>query len=533
MSGMIVLLCALLMLASAVCSAGTTTNLEPKMVAVFKNGLGFFVRTGEAQLVDGWGVTDFVPQATMGAFWMSTPAPGSYVDEIVAYQEEVDTKRDARTIDELLRANIDKRVRIARGTLPEIEGAIQSVASGGGEAIVRVLTHFGQVLAFPKSQISSIQFTGEFEPGTSDKTKENRIKFKLSNAPAASPVTMAYLSKGITWVPSYLIDIEDPEKARITFKSTLMNDVEDLENLEVLFVVGYPNFAFSDTMSPMALQHSVSDLIRGAVSVEGRRREYLSNWMTQSAVSGRYGGYAGSMPADVPPSVSDYSSVSTPGQAEEDLFLYTKEGVSIKKGERAAYTIFTALVDCEHIYEWTAADTSGVDPWGYRLQGDREVKPEDAVWHSLRLTNSTDYPWTTAPALVVSGNKPLAQDELSYTSRKAKGVLKMTVATDIAVEKREDEIERKHDVKISNRTYEQVTVRGELSLTNYKTEPAKLIVKKNVTGEVISTDPKAEVSKTAQGLAGVNPRSLITWEFDLPAGENVKLTYESKTYVRP
>ena len=66
-------------------------------------------------LVAAWAMTDLVPQATLGTFWMSTPTTGRYIDEVLAYREDVEKKREARTIDELLRANIGKRLRILRG----------------------------------------------------------------------------------------------------------------------------------------------------------------------------------------------------------------------------------------------------------------------------------------------------------------------------------------------------------------------------------------------------------------------------------
>lgn len=525
-----ILICAAMMLASAARCA-ETVKFAPKMLAVFKNGLGFFVRTSEAVPCDGTYITDFVPEATLGTFWVSSPMPSVSVDEIVAYREDVSKLVDAGTIDQLLRANIGKTVRVVRAGLDEVEGEVKSV----GEAVVQIKTNTGRVIAFPKSQISSLEFAGEYSSSITEKQQEKRLKFKVKSTGLAAnsrqSLTMAYLSKGITWVPSYLIDIKDPKKAWITFKSALVNDIEDFENVEVLFVVGYPNFAFSDQMSPMALQQSVTDIIRGVSAEGGSRGDYFANWATQNARYSSFGaGWAADKPA--PSTIADYTTVGTPGQSEADLFLYSKNNVSLKKGERAEYMIFTASVDYEHIYEWNVDDTSGVDPYGSRVQQPGSEKLKDAVWHSLRLTNSTNYPWTTAPAFVVSGNKPLSQDELAYTSKGAKGVLKMTVATDIAVGKREDEIARNREVKIGYNMYNEVTVRGELSLTNYKNEPAKLIVKKNFTGEVLTTNPEAKVTRTAAGLAGINPRSIIEWEFTLPAGETKKLTYDCKTYVR-
>lgn len=502
------------------------TKLDPRMVAVFKNGLGFFVRTGEASLTDGWAWTDFVPQATLGTFWMSTPAAGAWVDEVVAYTEESEKSVDVQQFEDLLRANVGRQVRITRNVEPRtIEGELAFVPEGG-LTFVQVKTRLGEMMAFPAYQIVDIVVGGDMQIKKTQKETQKRIRFRVQKAPAKAPVTMAYLSKGITWMPSYLVNIEDPKRARITFQAMLVNDVEDLENVEFLFVVGYPNFQFSDTVSPIALQQQVGDLVRG-ISLDRPRDDYLANIMTQSV-----GRYDGSPRAAIPPVDAGYSSaIETPGQSEEDLFLYSKTNVTLKKGQRAAYTVFSDLVDYEHIYEWAVDDQSGVDTGGYRRDERQDGKLRDAVWHCLRLNNSTDYPWTTAPAFTVSGEKPIAQDTINYTSRTAKSSLKLTVATDVSADKREDEIDRKHEVVINRSRFDEVTVQGELSVTNYKSEPVKMSITKNLTGEVLKSG-EGKVRKLAVGLASANPRSLIEWEIELAAGKTVKLAYEYKVYVR-
>ncbi|MHC4529822.1 MAG: hypothetical protein ACYS29_18270, partial [Planctomycetota bacterium] len=51
-------------------------------VAVFKNGLGFFIRQGEVDLRDGWCVTSEVPPAAFGTLAMYSVAQDHVVDII-------------------------------------------------------------------------------------------------------------------------------------------------------------------------------------------------------------------------------------------------------------------------------------------------------------------------------------------------------------------------------------------------------------------------------------------------------------------
>ena len=66
----------------------------------------------------------------------------------------------------------------------------------------------------------------------------------------------------------------------------------------------------------------------------------------------------------------------------------------------------------------------------------------EAVWHSIKLKNTTQLPWTTAAAITLQQNYPLGQDMISYTSVGAESNLKITLATDIKARKKEYEINR-------------------------------------------------------------------------------------------
>jgi hypothetical protein len=219
-----------------------------------------------------------------------------------------------------------------------------------------------------------------------------------------------------------------------------------------------------------------------------------------------------------------------PGAAEEDLFLYHKEKISIKKGERAYYPIFFDEVDYKHIYEWEIPDTINVDPRGYQ-RSEQQKKEKEQVWHSVKLSNSTKYPWTTAPAFVVSGWKPLAQDTLNYTPRNAKTNLKLTVATDVKHDRHEYEIDRQRDVRIYNHNYDLVTVKGELSIKNHKNKEITMEIKKRLTGEATEASHKGKIEKVAEGLRGVNQNSSISWEIPLKPGEEINVTYKYRVYI--
>lgn len=61
---------------------------------------------------------------------------------------------------------------------------------------------------------------------------------------------------------------------------------------------------------------------------------------------------------------------------------------------------------------------------------------------------------------------------------------------------------------------------------------AKLIIKKTLTGEVLSATDEGKTEKVAEAVASANPNSRITWELPLEAGEERKITYRYKILVR-
>ncbi|MCK4595936.1 hypothetical protein KAT73_04070, partial [candidate division WOR-3 bacterium] len=109
---------------------------------------------------------------------------------------------------------------------------------------------------------------------------------------------------------------------------------------------------------------------------------------------------------------------------------------------------------------------------------------------------------------------------------------KITAATDIKTRSREYEIEREHGVRIGDARYDLVTVRGELYLKNCKSKDIEIEIKKTTTGEVIEAGYEGKVEQIVKGIRGVNPKSLISWEFPLPAGKEKTIYYKYRVYVQ-
>lgn len=516
-------------------------KLKPKMCAVFKNGVGMFVEDGEANLSGGspyvW--LNEIPPVSHGSLWILTYDKEAKVDEVVALRE--DEKRDALTLNELLMSNVGKKVKILWGE-KEIAGTIVSVPEPEKKAapssynygyasypsIVNIDTGKGMV-SMNISAITVAEFPEGFNKTFTQSQGKRKLRIKVATAKTSAKLGMSFLQKGITWAPSYLIEISDAKKAKLIMSATVVNDAADFEGADLFFVVGFPNFLFQDVVSPLALDADVGQFLN---TLSNRSTGYtgpMTNVMAQSAMP-----YSESEPVSTP-SYSASSAGNLGGETAEDLFFYEMKNSTLKKGARAYYTVFSADVDYKHIYEWDIPGTAMKSSSSYSYANEDSVSPDtdEKVWHSLKLTNTTDVPWTTAPAMTVKSFRALGQDILNYTPKGAATNVKITVAPDIKVKRVENEKERKTNaITQYGYSYDLVTVEGKLTLKNYKNQSVTMDITKRISGAVASASDGGKTEKLAEALKSLNPSSRITWELPLKAGEEKTITYSYKIYIR-
>lgn len=505
-----------------------------RTLAVFKNGLGFAFRSGTAAPVDGWVDMNETPPAALGTLWIGTTNPLERVEEVVAYKSVPDKQRDPLSLGELVDLNVGKDLGITyttggSGEAKYIQG---KVLSSTGQIVLVQTANIAGKWAIKKDSIQSVNITGnEAVLKAKDTTSVNRSKARIGGKPKSAEITLAYLEKGVTWSPSYLVNIRDEKTADITLEAVLANDAEDLEDTDISFVVGYPNFMFADITTPLSLQQSVAAFVQALAG--GRSTNEAGGYgrvMTQSVMY-NYAAYdAPAAASSWQPDLSYSATKPMTGESNEDLYMYHQSHVTLKKGDRSRYTVFTGKIPYEHVYQLEVPDGMNID-WYGRRTGDRDAKDDDTqVWHVLRLQNTTEHPWTTAPALATNGAMPVAQDTLRYTPPKGKSTLKLTVATDVRAVQEQVEASRRQ-VSMFRQEFDEVTVNGKLAVRSYKSKPVKLTVTKSMVGEVTESSEGGKAVKVVKRLNSVNPDSQISWEFELAPGAEKVLTYSYKVLI--
>lgn len=534
----------LLFFISSTFMIGFAQNTEKgQRVAVFKNGTGFFFnpmtlkaeKEGEQK---GKFIIKSLPEALFGTFWFYTN--GKPISSLKSYEseEETDSKK-VTNLHEMLYANKGKNVEITlkygAENNTEIVGKIQDVNLSSGMIFLETTKPKVGFMAVLMNEIKAISFPAKPTTDYSPLQKQRIIEVEIDKAGAQENVEMAYLQRGIGWLPSYLVHLKDDKKAQIVLRAELVNDAEDIKDATLSLVVGVPNFKYDRLVSPFVSNQTLESFLNqlNSGSTDNLRyRQQMSNMITmQSNAAYDYA------EMDVVGGGGNTSEVET--QSQEDLFFYTRKGVSLPKGGRALYSLFTEEVDYKHIYEVELAQNNG-----YNVVYKQENEQKNDVYHSLELKNSTDFPWTTGTAMVTQPRKTkegtvsttadpqvLSQDMLKYTAKTAKTMLRLTVAPDIMVKDNEQETERESNIKQKKIVYDLVTATATIEVKNYKDKEINLKVSRTIIGEMLKTDSDWETKKRPNYYA-INPVNDVNWELKLGAGESKTITYSYQFYVR-
>jgi len=251
-------------------------------VAVFKNGLGFFIRQGEVGLRDGWCVAQQVPPAAFGTLAIYSLNEDHLVDivgsgpgEIVDFDGK-DAPKDTAYKRSRLEASKNLRVQLTYKHK-------KCRPNGGRQAC------FGKARSSLSSRIRTTSFAVPVE-GVSriqilDLPVRLHVESEAEEAPKETTLGMAYLRKGITWIPEYTLKVLDETTAELMLRGTLVNEAEDLIHCDIHFVVGVPHFLHTDYMAPIA----VGQVIR-TIGAAVAPRQIATQIMSRAAITSNIAG---------------------------------------------------------------------------------------------------------------------------------------------------------------------------------------------------------------------------------------------------
>lgn len=533
------------LIAATLALVGTPTEAKMKIVgaSMFKNGYVVVLREMDTP-ASGQYLVKQIPDGSLGTVWI-TASDGTKLKEVVNSLNEVEQKVKVEygTLSAILSANKGK-VLSFEVSMPENKRVWQT-----GKLILVsdemvFVENEGEQFTIPRKDIVSIKSKEKlvYSAETSVKTQVRGLRFDVETK-SAGKVFMVSLERGITWAPAFALDITDPKKLVLTAKATAINDLEDMVGADFRFVTGFPNIRFAGITDPLLMQTN-ADAFLGTISGPAGgggfggaggaavNRSRAGEMMNQKA--------AAPMTADA---MAEAMDMDGEGMQAGDLFFYTKQNLTLKRGERGQYMLFQAEAPYKEIYTWLV-DDQVVDNVEYRFpSGD-----PGEVWHSVRFRNTSGQPLTTCAATTMQNGQILGQDMMTYTPAGAETEVRITKALDIRVEKNEEESKREPGVikekvyigldRNNERMYEErplydrLHIKGTLVIRNQKKEKVTMKVAKSLTGEVSVASHDGKVVKLAKGIKDVNPASQITWQVDVDPGKTLNLTYEFSLLVK-
>lgn len=521
---------------SFVASAQEGLNIES--VSIFKNKTAFFVKNGTVNAKKGsWLILgDTIPAALNGTFWLNSP--DNDFELVKAYQKKIKTKKQAvvNGFPAILALNDGKQVTLHfedtlfTGTIlfMQVKAKKKPDVPNLEAPLFALKTKSGKTLVFTYNSINALvrlEFADDpefiYDYTESKELPALQIDFKSNKA--KQPLDMMYLSNGLAWKPDYKIELIEENKAKLSLRSTVLNEAEDIKTKKLNLVAGVPNFKYAT---------GLSELINFLNILPGNNSNSFQNFaVTQNTFSNQ------PLYSNAPTNITTTTAAPTFSEATamEDLYFYTLTDVVLKKGERAFFDIFTIEVPIEHIYEAVLSDNNISYALEYSF-----IKKDNPVIHTIKLTNNSTFTWTAGSALVLKNDKkqnaPISQDILGYTSQKDDISVKLTEAPDVSVSFLEKEITRTANKKSLNKgsyTYynDLVSVEAEVTIHNYKNKAIRLDLKRAIIGELEKSDLDWQVAPRVQFGYTLNKKTDVCWEMKLKAGEKKVIKYSYSFYT--
>jgi len=545
------------------------TNMPVKEITIFKDGHTFVLHEGKMPVgADGNVTIDYLPRPIIGTFGAYSADAGAKLTAVVSQKRIVPVKRTALTIPELIEGNIGAKVRITEAGLAAYETTIVGIPTRSTEELssaeppgspeklpergsIVLLKFEGGIKAVPISRIQEVTFLDEPKLQLAGEQFRDMMTLKLDwgrrRPEQTADVGMVYVQRGIRWIPNYRIDIDGKGNATVKLQATIVNELADVEDVKAHLVIGVPKFAFENTVDPISLQQTVAQLSRHFRPDSQSAYAFSNMIMTQQA----------EMPVrrvDVPDSSEtlDLGPEVAGSGKNEDLYIFTLEHVTLKKGQRMVVPVAE--------YELKYRDVFVLDlPFGpppevrHNLNNQQQAELAQLyyspkVMHKIRLDNDAEYPLTTAPAMILRQGRIIAQGMMTYTAVGASSDLELTAAVDISVEKLDKETERMPDaVKWDGYSYARSNLTGTITLTNRRSDTVSLEIRRSILGQIDSASHEGSIEHLGRHEGGwMDPNSLpfwwgwynwpywwyhfnavgrVSWECEIESGKTVELEY--------
>jgi hypothetical protein len=512
------------------------TPAKSKIVAVslFKNGLAVVKR--EVTLgKPGVYVLDDVPQPVHGTYWVDSAVPV----ETLVKMREVEVPATEAPSGNLQEDLAGKKVTIlfrseklapVIGTMMKLKPPkAEEGAPRYGYDVAQPARYLVMETAKGRKYIDASEVAVVDVESADQKVMRQKPRLLLTlgdTDKAETKVTISYLARGLSWAPSYKIDITDPKTLSLEQQAVVKNELADLDGAEVQLISGYPSVQFAQVTSPLSLRTNLSTFFQQLGHRSWRDTDLLSNSIVgQQAAAGNL-------------RVFDSDNLgATPTGEGVDLHYQSIGKRTLAEGDSLAVSVARGKAPYERIVEWLVPDTRNENGQHIdgRGRGDDGEGGNDA-WDALKFKNPLSFPMTTGPAFVTADGKFNGQRTSFWVNAGEEAVLRVEKALSVRTRAIEHEEQKnggdgREFVWIGGRQYRKSVVEGELAVSNHRKETIQLVLRRRFSGDLLEADGKPKSSLREEGVFSVNRRYELVWTFPLVAGEERKLKYRYTVLV--
>jgi len=511
-----------LLLGSAVRADETPAKGKIVAVDLFKNGLAI-IKCELTLGKPGTYVLEDVPQPVHGTFWVTSPA----TVEAVVKLREVEVPADESTPSNLQEDLAGKKVTLhfKGGNRPPVVGTMAKLKPAKADEPVAPGRFLIIQTAKGRSYVEASEVSSVEAEDAGDKVKRHQPRLLLTLLPtdkAETKVIIRYLTHGMAWAPSYMIDITDPKMLTLEQNAVVRNELSNLDNVDMKLISGYPSVQFAHVRSLLSPRTSLATFFAELGNGRTRETDGLDNSvMTQQVALNNYRGGAVSVTLG-----------ATPAGEGVDLHYQSIGKRTLAEGETLGLTVAKGKAEYERIVEWLIPDTR--NEYGqHNHQGPSE---NDSAWDALKFKNPLSYPMTTGPATVTSGGAFNGQRMSYWVNSGEETGLRVSKALSVRTRSIENEQLTKEGstrdfVWVGGRQYRKVTVEGELAVSNHRKETVSMVIRRLFSGDLVTAEGSPKVSLREEGAFSINKRNALLWTMSLKPGEEKTVKYSYNVLV--
>lgn len=553
---------ALLLISGFAINVNAQKELQSKQLNVFKNGTYFVVKEGTVPTKDKVWTMELNINPLLATFWM-TGTKESEIDRIDFMYDSIPNKHSFNSYPELMQANKGKTVTLSyvpgyqaynpytyeynyynysqpvTNEKPiSLTGTIEYYYATTQMVKIKLAT--GEYKMLQANSVVDLSFK-ESPKETVDYDSLARVaKVTFKNSGAKMPIKLSYMQSGINWSPSYNIKLIDDKTLQLEMKALVENFAETMKDVDLILTIGAMNFKYGTQTDALAQMYNT---IAATGSIGSTYNwNYGQGYVNQAyAMPGSYNvavtdanastayGYDYAVADEPVYDFNNYTTYSVAGDKSNDLFSYKLGKTTLEYGVKSSFSMFSKNVPYEEVYEATLYDQINYAATYQITNREDQVIP---VYHSFKIKNETDVPFTTAPVFVQDEKlQPLAQDEIKYTPVGSDVKIQIAQSPDVKIQNTEEEKSSEdRSKKYNNYYYRKVTIKGTIKVENLQSKAIKLDVTKYINGNMSVASNEGKIKKTGV-YTGINPQSNTEWEVKLGANEKKEITYEYEVYI--